>query len=248
MRRLTRILTRIYPPAWRSRYEAEFNALLDDLSPAWRTALNVVVGALAVQVGTRDLRRTVTVFGLIGLMTGCTCWLVMPNQYRSTAIIAIQSSGGLASSRLVSSALQALTSRLLHEIIQKDKLYPAKQGKMPLEDIAADMAKSLQVRAVDGSLLAIEFDYTDPFTAQSVTNDLVSSFVDETLEINFKSGSTGVRTLSVLNSGSLAKQPIYWNPVSLAIVGLLGGIVVGLAVPLIRRASVSYLGRSKTPA
>src|SRR5689334_9707652 len=41
MRRLTRWAAKLYPRAWRHRYGAELDALLEDIAPTWRDACDV---------------------------------------------------------------------------------------------------------------------------------------------------------------------------------------------------------------
>ena len=49
MRTLLRWLARLYPPAWRDRYAAEFDALLDDISPSIRDLCDVLGDVLRVR-------------------------------------------------------------------------------------------------------------------------------------------------------------------------------------------------------
>jgi len=56
--RLARLLTRFYPPAWRERYGAEFEAFLESSSSDLRMAANVLWSALVERVHpTRGLSR-----------------------------------------------------------------------------------------------------------------------------------------------------------------------------------------------
>jgi hypothetical protein len=50
MKRLIRFVAKIYPRAWRNRYGEEFDALLDDTHANGRTALNVLTGAVGMQI------------------------------------------------------------------------------------------------------------------------------------------------------------------------------------------------------
>lgn len=52
MRTLVRWAARLYPEAWRERYAAEFDALLEDISPSLRDVGDVLWGALRVRVTT----------------------------------------------------------------------------------------------------------------------------------------------------------------------------------------------------
>lgn len=50
MRTIIRWAARFYPPAWRNRYAAEFDALLDDISPSFRDVCDVLGDALRARL------------------------------------------------------------------------------------------------------------------------------------------------------------------------------------------------------
>src|SRR5213075_3546714 len=52
MRTLIRWAARLYPPAWRNRYAAEFDALLDDISPSFGDVCDVLGDVLRVRATT----------------------------------------------------------------------------------------------------------------------------------------------------------------------------------------------------
>ena len=52
MKPLLRLALQLYPPWWRRRYATEFEALLDDINPGWRTLLNVINGAITMHIRT----------------------------------------------------------------------------------------------------------------------------------------------------------------------------------------------------
>ncbi len=52
MRTLIRWAARLYPEAWRERYAAEFDALLEDISPSFRDLCDVLGGALKARLTT----------------------------------------------------------------------------------------------------------------------------------------------------------------------------------------------------
>jgi len=52
MRTLIRWAARLYPPAWRNRYAAEFDALLDDISPSFGDVCDVLGNVIRVRVTT----------------------------------------------------------------------------------------------------------------------------------------------------------------------------------------------------
>lgn len=52
MRTLLRWAARLYPVTWRKRYAAEFDALLDDISPSLADLFNVLRDVLRVRTST----------------------------------------------------------------------------------------------------------------------------------------------------------------------------------------------------
>jgi hypothetical protein len=50
MKLLIRLAAKLYPRSWRARYGAEFDALLDDIGADFRTACDVLTGAVAMHV------------------------------------------------------------------------------------------------------------------------------------------------------------------------------------------------------
>lgn len=52
MRTVIRWAARLYPPAWRNRYAAEFDALLDDITPSFRDVCDVIGDVLRVRATT----------------------------------------------------------------------------------------------------------------------------------------------------------------------------------------------------
>jgi len=50
MKRAMKLLARLYPSSWRERYGAEFEALLEDTNPSAWDAIDVLWGALKMQL------------------------------------------------------------------------------------------------------------------------------------------------------------------------------------------------------
>jgi len=69
MKRLTQILMWLYPATWRNRYEVEFEALLEDVEPNWRTMMDISKGgAVAIQLRTLLSRSALAFIALTGLV------------------------------------------------------------------------------------------------------------------------------------------------------------------------------------
>ena len=81
MSRLMRLLARLYPASWRSRYEAEFDALLEDVKPGWGALFDILQGAAVTQVRTGSVVKIAiftAVMGLAGLLIGLAVSVGMP--------------------------------------------------------------------------------------------------------------------------------------------------------------------------
>ncbi len=94
MKLLLRAAARLYPRAWRNRYGAEFDALIDELTPRWRDLFNVVVGALTMQIS--RLALFPVAIAIAGAIVGVAVSLAMPPVYASSSWVLVQAPGTAA--------------------------------------------------------------------------------------------------------------------------------------------------------
>lgn len=144
------------------------------------------------------------VLGFLGI-AGAQVWPVL---YRSDALILIQNHN--ASQRYVNpnvepdieAKLQSITERILsrgrlENLIKKLNLYPEQTGRVPKEEIAHEMRKSIEVEPMQvsgrtGDLTGFQISYAapSPEIAQEVVRELSEIFVNEnTLTTNQQSSS-----------------------------------------------------------
>ena len=90
MRRALHFLILLYPKQWRNRYKAEFEALLDDVSPTWRTLFDVLGGAVKMQFKIWTPWKMIAAFGLVGVIAALAVTLTIPAQYVSQAVIKVE--------------------------------------------------------------------------------------------------------------------------------------------------------------
>jgi hypothetical protein len=90
MRALLHAGVRLYPARWRARYGREFEALLDQLEPDWRAALDVFCGAMTMQIQRPGI-LIVMCAALGGALAGAVS-LRLPDTYSSSAILRLSSS------------------------------------------------------------------------------------------------------------------------------------------------------------
>lgn len=89
MRALIRAAARLYPTRWRVRYAREFDALLEELEPNWLGLLNVVYGALIMQI--KRVGVVAAVCAVIGAVVAGAASLRMPETYASSATLRLPS-------------------------------------------------------------------------------------------------------------------------------------------------------------
>jgi uncharacterized protein involved in exopolysaccharide biosynthesis len=92
MKWLLRFAVRLYPRAWRDRYGEEFVALINDLSPRWRHVINIVVGALIMQIS--RLALVPVALAMAGAVAGAAVSLAMPPVYASSSWVLVQGDSG----------------------------------------------------------------------------------------------------------------------------------------------------------
>jgi len=81
MKKALRFAVRLYPAWWRRRYGAEFSALLEESRPGWGDVLDLLKGAISMQ-----MKRTAMIASsaLAGMLLAFTVGLAMPHRYIST--------------------------------------------------------------------------------------------------------------------------------------------------------------------
>src|SRR4029077_13704372 len=121
-----------------------------------------------------------------------------PDNYVSTAVIKVtpqqvpQSMVPSAINQMmtdrINSMEQTILSRtVLTTIINTFGLYQRERSRLPIEDVIENMRKTIQILPVSSvggpgrevPAFAVQFSYENRYTAQRVTQDLVSRFIDQ---------------------------------------------------------------------
>lgn len=82
MRQILKCLILLYPKQWRNRYAKEFDALLDALPPTWPTLLDVLRGAIKMQMRSGRLWKAAAATTLAAVVAGTPFSFYTPG-YRS---------------------------------------------------------------------------------------------------------------------------------------------------------------------
>ena len=254
MRQLIHWAAGLYPAAWRERYGGELDALIEDIQPQWEDLFNILLGALRMQMTTRNSLKILGAVTLAGALAAGVFAFRTPDRYVSTAVVRIapaDSDRQRALDRLGELQQEVLSRTSLAQIIQQPalNLYPEDRKRMPLEDIVANMRKALRIQVApaqngDVPAFVISFEYPDKFKAQAVVRELMASFFRQD---NLRRGNQGpfaAEILEVLDPASLPQRQFFPNRPMMVAVGLLGGAVLGLLVVLVWRGA-AWLGKDK---
>jgi uncharacterized protein involved in exopolysaccharide biosynthesis len=208
MSRLIHLFAWLYPRSWRERYGAEFSALLEDVRPDGRTAVNVLTGALAMQVRSWKSWKIFAASAVFGAIVVAALFAEFPKTYVSSAVVKVdRQASGHEAGDIINSILVNLESRAkLTGIITKYNLYLNQRSRRPLDDVIDQMKRDIRVTLLDANITAfkLEFSYADPGVAQQVTSELTSQLLAEDLR-------QGHTLLEILDGANLPKVPAYPN-------------------------------------
>jgi len=247
-----KFLARLYPRQWRERYGEEFSALLEDIEPGWRDSIDIVKGALVMQMSGWNAGRTLVVGGMLGAVISFGISFAIPRQYVSQAVIKITPEPGLPSlvpdsvkrgmtDRINSLSQTILSNTRLYAMINSFALYKNERSRMPIEDVIEIMRRNIQIQNVpiagqspyQGRVPAfvVQFTHENRYVAQRVTQDLVSQFMYENVHNPNGIGTT----LLLLDPASLPQNPVSPRVPIIVTVGLIGGLALGGIIALTRR-------------
>lgn len=221
MSRLIHLFSLMYPRAWRMRYGVEYAALLEDVRPDARTAVDVLSGALTMQMRTWKSWKVVAVSAVFGAAVIAGLFMEMPTRYISSAIIKVEGQGSpLQEDTLdrINSMQQNIESRgKLTQIITTYDLYRHERSSVPLDDVIEEMRKHIVVEPLGGPnvpAFRVQFSYNDPQQAQKVTQDLVARFLDENYRqsaVSQPADAGSGTNFQVLDPAELPMNPAYPN-------------------------------------
>jgi uncharacterized protein involved in exopolysaccharide biosynthesis len=225
-------LPRLYPAAWRRRYEVEFGALLEDITPSWKDAFDVLKGALQMHFANSRTLRFATAFGLLGAIVAGLTAFALPDRFVATGTMTVQyqdSPGASKAETTLELARSVFSRPALTQIIEKHDLYRSERAGRPLEEVVDKMRRDISLQVTPANSIEVSFVHNDRRKAQLVTAEILDRFVKENLIRKVNS------TLQVIDTPSLPQAPISPNRTTIAVIGLCGGALLGIAIALVRR-------------
>lgn len=239
MKRLMALAVKLYPSAWRERYEVEFQALLDEVEPSWRASFDVFSGGLVMRLRTLNAAKAsllVLTLAVAGSLVGLATASGMTRQYQSTSVVLAPLEWGTSRedvARVVQSKTQDLLSReKMIKLIIRYGLYPSEMARNPIDPVIEKMREAIKIAPVvlvsnqakqanqAKSLIGftIQFRYPKPVFAQAVVQDLTRDFDGQ-----------------LLDPASLPTKAVLPKTPKLVCAGLAGGLLLGSVVLLVRR-------------
>jgi uncharacterized protein involved in exopolysaccharide biosynthesis len=248
MKRILRFLARLYPPSWRKRYGAEFEALLEDATPSARDAFDVFWGALKMQMTTWSLGRIMLSCSVAGILVAVAVSLALPVHYLSQTVLNLQPdevskpTGQSASSLLNLVESNAFNREFLTSVILEHNLYPHERARMPLDDVIDKMKRNITLEATpyaspahpDTLTFVVQFDYFDAHVAERVNEELISRLLESHATIGRQLNSNWI--FRVNDPPSLPLMPAVPNRMQFGAVGLFTGLLAGLALAVVVRS------------
>lgn len=118
----------------------------------------------------------------------------LPDIYESETVILVeppkvptdyvrQTTTGSIQTRLSTITQQILSRTRLEKIIIDTNLYPDQRKTTPMEDVVQAMRKDIDLKVTKSDAFSLSFRAQDPSTAQRVTTQLASLYIEESLKV-----------------------------------------------------------------
>ncbi len=167
---------RLYPAAWRARYGDELDVLMEDAAPRWTDLIDLLRGALMMQLTSLNFWKIAVGFTLAGTLAAGVWSLTLQDRYVSTAVLRMAdpaAGSGLEVRPRLQTRMMALQQRAfsrssLGTIIQQQNLYAKERARFPLEDIIQDMRnRDLRTMLLNDTQFTVSVANPDPGAATS---------------------------------------------------------------------------------
>jgi hypothetical protein len=251
MKQTMRFLARLYPSSWRERYGAEFGALLEDAKPSLRDALdvfrsfekanhNVEYGPNHACMficrnarGGRDSLRVARALRFAnGSLRDASRWIYIHERIWTPS-----------DKQFGAGHFQPGISGA--SVIQEHNLYPRERARMPLSNVIDEMKRNITLEAApsaspgnQGALtFVVKFRYSDGHLAQQVNEELISRVMEGI--VNAPPQLHSCCTFRVVNPPSIPIREPARNRTQFVVVGLVAGLLAGLALAIVFKSRLT---------
>ncbi|HWB31888.1 MAG TPA: hypothetical protein VG714_01820 [Acidobacteriaceae bacterium] len=254
MNRIAKLVSRMYPSAWRARYGEELEGLMEDKSLRAADIFDVFWSALKMRLTSRSFVRIVLPCAVMGALVGASIAMYTPNLYSSRSAIVLSARNSAEPNQPVAFNAGPNDPRIvalfedffsdhaaMKSIVLRHDLYPLERRELSMSDVVRKMQRAIRVLPLsrqvqrdakaasappDEFAFALQFDYPDPHLAQQVDADLTNLFVTKNLARTNTLHNHG--QLSVVASPSLPERPTGLSRGEKSALGLVTGIACGL--------------------
>jgi uncharacterized protein involved in exopolysaccharide biosynthesis len=198
VKRLLKLLSMLYPPAWRNRYGTEFEVLLEDTPPRTRDAFNILWEAIKMQMTRRSFVKIVLPCSIAGALVAAAISFTVPPLYVSQMAFLTGETHGASTAgttdvtegeeeQILSNMRDIILDRnFLASTIHKYDLYPRERAYMPLDKVIDKMLRNIEVKrgpvtqpGVPGSRsgFIVDYAYSDQARAKLIRDVLVGRYL-----------------------------------------------------------------------
>lgn len=252
MKDAARFLIHLYPATWRERYGEEFQALLEDSAPSFSALVDLMKGAMKMQLSVPSFPRLALLLSVAGMLAGWGISFLVTPTYMSTATLQLtpKISDGTPQvlvERIREMEEEVLSRTSLSRIITDPQIdiYKEQRARQPFEDVIQTMRKQ-DVKMTIGDLpgrapvFTISFAYRDPKKARDTIRILITRFQEANLTqqrapANLQGQRTAGENLDVLDPPSLPTHPAKPNHYFFASLGFGSGFMAALILVIFRR-------------
>jgi hypothetical protein len=228
MKRLIRWAVGLYPPAWRRRYQEEFEALLEDLPANPQVFWNTLAGALAMQF--LSLGKPVAICALLGAVLAGGASFGFKDEYLASAMMELATPTGTMNEGLRTAVQETVSRRKISEILQREGFYRQKAGTKPQEEVVDQILRQVRVsvkRFSGQNYLAVEVQNEHINRGKGLALDIAVSIREA-----YKGEMKPVRIY--LQPGS-TDRPVFPNRRNIAFSGFAVGGLAGIGLGLMQQ-------------
>jgi hypothetical protein len=237
----------LYPQAWRQRYRAELEALIEDAGPGRGDTFDLFKEAIRMRVlESWSFAQLAVVLGLAGALTATVVAVKTPPKFLSVS--EMQMSSPTASTDDLSALFIQMRNEMLSRTslagIIKDPqldLYSKDRRSQPLEDVIERMrGNDIRIETVrlpkSGVGVKISFLYADKFKAQRTVQALISHLEDNNAISQRRArGAIAGMNIDVLDPPTLPRLPAWPNRYLIVSTGLGAGVLLAGVAKMLTR-------------
>jgi uncharacterized protein involved in exopolysaccharide biosynthesis len=247
MRKMIHFAVRLYPVRWRARYGPEFHALLEDMNAGFGDLLNIVKGALLMQIKWSNVPLMAAACGLLGIGVAALVSHATPRRYASTVVVSIENGEPALPQRVALVASRAFSDPALTSLIEKNELYPSERGSRSMADELHRFREDITVQLTTPKALQVSFSYPDSQKSQQVAGELMDRLMEANLvareqeaEDERMNQQASPRDLTLPGERFRVIDlphpvPVGANLIEVLSLGFGGGALAGAAIAMLRR-------------